>query len=138
MVFIGRAFVGWGGFAPRGGILRPRGSNVPRFQQNNVKLIMEGGGGESGTLHIYTGHNIPDIQSLSVLLNRNRRTCNFLSCGTGTVTCQKAGTGTRYKTSFLLHFFHSHFTVNLLKFMNFFLVKPAYYVKRQKFCQNLV
>jgi hypothetical protein len=87
MVFIGRAFVGWGGFAPRGGILRPIGSNVPRFQQNNVKPIMGGGGNPAPCIFIYTGHNIPDIQSLPVLLNRNRRTCNFLSCGTGTVTC---------------------------------------------------
>jgi hypothetical protein len=31
-----------------------------------------------------------------------------------------------YLISFILHFFHSHFTINLLKFINFFLVKKAY------------
>ncbi len=73
--------------------------------------------------------------------NRNRRNRNFLTSGTGTgtVTCLKVGTGTgtvinygsgtgtrhkiMYLISFIKHFFHSHFTINLLKFMNFFLVK---------------
>jgi hypothetical protein len=73
--------------------------------------------------------------------NRNRRNRNFLTSGTGTVTgtvtSLKVGTGTvinygsgtrtrhkiMYLISFIKHFFHSHFTISLLKFMNFFLVK---------------
>ncbi len=84
--------------------------------------------------------------------NRNRRNRNFLTSGTGTwtgtVTCLKVGTGTpinygsrtgtrfriMYLTFFIHHFFPSHFSINLLKFINFFLVKTAYYVKRQKCC----
>jgi hypothetical protein len=60
-----------------------------------------------------------------------------MASGTGTVTCKKvgtgtvtnygSGTGTRYKIMYLIIFikknFHSHFTINLLKFINFFLVK---------------
>jgi hypothetical protein len=71
--------------------------------------------------------------------NRNRRNRNFLTSGTGTgtITCLKVGTGTvinygfgtgakhkiMYLISFHKHIFHSHFTINLLKFMNIFLVK---------------
>jgi hypothetical protein len=79
-----------------------------------------------------------------VLCNRNR---NFLPCGTGTVTCQKVGTGTVINYGYVtvlkwyhksshkhtvqncvfpvrhLIFFHSHFTINLMKPINFFLVK---------------
>jgi hypothetical protein len=61
--------------------------------------------------------------------NRNRRNRNFLTSGTGTGTVINygSGTGTRHKImyliSFIKDFFHSHFTINLLKFMNFFLVK---------------
>ncbi len=87
------------------------------------------------------------------LWNRNRRKRNFWTSGTGTVgtvtfglvepepagsvTCSKvgtgtvinydSGTGTRYKMIYLISFtkkfFHSHFTINLWKFINFFLVK---------------
>jgi hypothetical protein len=69
--------------------------------------------------------------------NRNRRNRNFLTGGTGTVIGQKVGTGTvinygsgtgsRYKIMYLIafisKFFHSHFTINLLQFLNFFLLK---------------
>jgi hypothetical protein len=84
-----------------------------------------------------------DDESDAVLWNRNRnrRNRNFLTSrtGTGTVTCEKvgtgtgtvinygSGTGTRHKIMYLISplniFFHLHFTINLLKFMNFFLVK---------------
>jgi hypothetical protein len=54
-------------------------------------------------------------------------TCEKFGTGTGTVINYGSGTGTRHKImyliSFIKHFFHSHFTINLLKFMNFFLVK---------------
>jgi hypothetical protein len=52
-----------------------------------------------------------------------------IGTGTGTVTVinYSSGTGTRHKImyliSFIKHFSHSHFTINLLKFINFFLVK---------------
>jgi hypothetical protein len=44
-----------------------------------------------------TGTEITDgdlLYRYPVLWNRNRRHRNFLPCGTGTVTCQKVGTGT--------------------------------------------
>ena len=84
---------------------------------------------------------ILDVEAVLWNRNRNRRNRNFLTSGTGTVTgtvtCLKvrtgtvinygSGTGTRHKImyliSFIEHFFHSHFTINLFKFMNFFLVK---------------
>jgi hypothetical protein len=47
-----------------------------------------------------------------------------------------SGTGTRYKImyliSFILQFFHSHFTINLLKLTNFFLVKKLIMLKAKK------
>ncbi len=47
--------------------------------------------------------------------------------GTGTVINYGSGPGTRHKIMYLIyfnkHFFHLQFTINLLKFMNFFLVK---------------
>jgi hypothetical protein len=50
-----------------------------------------------------------------------------ICCRTGTVTNYGSGTGTRYKImySIIFHkkFFHSHFTINLLKLIIFFLVK---------------
>ncbi len=92
--------------------------------------------------------------------NRNRKNHNFLPCGTGTVNCQKVGTGTvinygsgtviiwyhksshkaQYKIvyliSFIKNFFHSHFTINLLKPIIFFLVKSLEY-KRLDFSKNI-
>jgi hypothetical protein len=75
----------------------------------------------------------------AVLWNRNRRNRNFLPCGTGFVTCQKVGTGTIiqwyhksshkpqhkivYSISFIKHFFCSHFTIILMKLINFYFVK---------------
>ncbi len=49
--------------------------------------------------------------------NRNRNYCNYGS-----------GTGTRYKIMWVFDFlhltvFHSHFSINLFKFINFFLLK---------------
>jgi hypothetical protein len=70
-----------------------------------------------------------------------------LTSGTGTLSCVKigtgpvinygSGTGTRHKImyliSFIKKFFHSHFTINLLKFMNFFLVKQLNSKKSKNF-----
>jgi hypothetical protein len=89
------------------------------------------------------------ISSMSLILpvlwnrnrNRNRRNRNFLTSGTGTVINYGSGTGTRYKIMYLItfikKFFHSHFTINLLKFLYFFLLKQLTTVckKAKKFPQ---
>jgi hypothetical protein len=75
----------------------------------------------------------------AVLWNRkrNRRNYNFLNSATRTVTVINygSGTGTNLKIlffiSFIKHFFLSHSTINLLKFVNFFLI-TAYLSKLLK------
>ncbi len=88
--------------------------------------------------YLYFGRFICQLEpSRAVLWNRNRRSRNFLPCGTGTVTRSKVGTGTainygsgtvtRYKIMYLIifssNFFLSHCKINLLMFIIFFLVK---------------
>jgi hypothetical protein len=43
---------------------------------------------------------VPPVLQPGALWNRDRRNCNFLTSGTGTVT----GTGTRYKIMYLISF----------------------------------
>ena len=64
-------------------------------------------------------------------------TVTWQKVGTGTVINYGSGTGTRHKimylVSFIKKFFHSHFTINLLEFMNFFLVKQLNSKKSKNF-----
>jgi hypothetical protein len=59
--------------------------------------------------------------------NRNRSNRNLFNCRNRNVVNYGSGTGTRYKIkyliSFIKNFFHSHFTINLMKLKNIFLVK---------------
>ena len=62
------------------------------------------------------------------MFNEGNQIHNFISSsGSGTIINYGSGTGTRHKIMYMIsfnkHFCHSHFTKNLLKFMNFFLVK---------------
>jgi hypothetical protein len=58
-------------------------------------------------------------------------------CGTGTVIFYDSRTGNRYKImyliSFIYHIHHSHFTINLMKLIIFFLVKKLTMLKGKIF-----
>ncbi len=43
-----------------------------------------------------------------------------------------------YLITFIYKFFHSHFTINLLKFINFFLVKQLTMLKGKKVYKNIL
>ena len=64
-------------------------------------------------------------------------TVTWQKVGTGTVINYGSGTGTRHKImyliSFIKNFFHSHLTITLLEFMNFFLVKQLNSKKSKNF-----
>jgi hypothetical protein len=71
-----------------------------------------------------------------VLWNPNRGNRNFLTSGTGTVIIYCSGSGT-YVFDFLhLKFFQLHFTINLTKLVNFFLVKTLT-MKKGKIFPNM-